>query len=514
MPTLLLKIVASIALITSQVHAFFLVDALKSFDHVHDQPETKCLVGSAVNTTSGMIIGHPATEAPLVSEYLAIPFAQPPISELRFAPPSPYRGSGIVNSSSLPLNCPQSKVTFPGLIGNASTQLNEYLVAVTAGPNGWAEDCLYLNIWTKPQTGEAKKAVMVWFYGGAFKAGGSNSAVYNGQYFADLHDVIVVTFNYRVSALGFSGAPGLEQNVGLLDQRLAVEWVRDNIAAFGGDVDRITLFGESAGAASIDYYNHVYMDDPIIAGSIMESGSTTLGNATSNITAAALWKGLAANCSCGTGNESQVLACMRDVPIAQLVEYAAAFPFNPSVDNQLVFQNYTKLRDQGAFIKKPALIGNNVYEAAWFKLKTGLIKSESFWDAFNANVFTCVSNDLAQIRRLFHVPAWRYQFFPSFPDTELPYNASLATHTSEIPLVFGTFNDAFKSTPGTPEERSLSNFMMAYWSAFAKNPYRGLTEKGWPLYNQTQKSLALLGFQHRYSRSTLVRPDFIDHVCA
>jgi carboxylesterase type B len=103
-----------------------------------------------------------------------------------------------------------------------------------------SEDCLTLNIWTKPQVGEEKKPVLVWLHGGGYTSGGSAIPWYNGQYLASKEDLVVVTLNYRLSILGFPGNPVAPANLGLLDQRLAVEWVRDNIAGFGGDIDRIT----------------------------------------------------------------------------------------------------------------------------------------------------------------------------------------------------------------------------------------------------------------------------------
>jgi cholinesterase len=120
-------------------------------------------------------------------------------------------------------------------------------------------------VWTKPQVGEKAKAVLVWIYvslvitaikkrtlifdqGGGFALGNTANPAYHGARLADDQDVVVVSMNYRLNILGFPGAPGLpDQNLGLLDQRLAVEWIRDNVAAFGGDPKRITLFGESAG---------------------------------------------------------------------------------------------------------------------------------------------------------------------------------------------------------------------------------------------------------------------------
>ncbi|KAL1301925.1 hypothetical protein AAFC00_002387 [Neodothiora populina] len=482
---------------------------------------TSWVVGIPVNTTSGQIVGHPAPVATNVSEYLAIPYAQPPVGNLRFAAPQSYTGSGIINSTSMPLNCPQPAVGLPGLTSYPTGQFIEYLQAVGTGsdPNT-NEDCLFLNVWTKPQSGEKKKAVMIWFYPGGFRSGGINNQGYSGQYYAEEHDVIVVAFNYRVAALGFSGAPGLVQNVGLLDQRLAVEWVRDNIAAFGGDVDRITLWGESAGAASIDYYNYAWTHDPIIAGTIMESGSTNLGGAISSVTATTLWNSLVFTAGCMIGSNDQQLACMRTIPVADLIGFTVTvsgggYAFNPVVDNKIVFQDYTSLQSQGAFIQKPALVGSNENEAAWFKLTKGNNQPEAYYTAVTLSLFTCVTRNLATIRKQFTVPAWRYRFYPTFPDTTHPYNSTIAMHTSEVPLVWGTY-DVIKTVASTAEERSLSAAMMAYWAAFVKNPTSGLTAAGWPVFDpsSSSKSLALFGYNNDFTNVTFTTADSYDNGCS
>jgi cholinesterase len=140
-----------------------------------------------------------------------------------------------------------------------------------------SEDCLFLNVFTKPQVGEKNKAVMVWFYGGGFSMGDSATPLYIGSKLAATQDVVVVTINYRMNVFGFPGAPTLpDQNLGILDQRLAVEWVRDNIVGFGGDPKRITIFGESAGSMSVDYYAYAWLDDPIVNGFISQSGTSMM----------------------------------------------------------------------------------------------------------------------------------------------------------------------------------------------------------------------------------------------
>ncbi|KAI7580362.1 hypothetical protein KC316_g8994, partial [Hortaea werneckii] len=217
-------------------------------------------IGQKVKTSSGYIVGSRAPNATQVSQYLGIPFAYPPVGRRRFAPPEAYKGRDTINATAYGHNCPSQSAAVPdGLEPPSLANLLTFL--------------------GQPQSGSKKKPVLVWIYGGGFNTGGTNNTAYSGQHWADEEDVVFVNFNYRLNIFGFPGAPELEQNVGLLDQRLAIEWVRDNIAAFGGDPKQITIFGESAGAASVDYYNYAYTKDPIIAGSIGESGTaTSFGN--------------------------------------------------------------------------------------------------------------------------------------------------------------------------------------------------------------------------------------------
>jgi carboxylesterase type B len=115
-----------------------------------------------------------------------------------------------------------------------------------------------MNVWTMPQVGEKKKAVLLWIFGGGFAAGDSSDPGEVGAKFAKQQDVVIVSFNYRNNIFGFPGAPNLpDMNPGILDMRMAVEWTRDNIENFGGDPSRITLFGESAGGTGVDYYAYL-----------------------------------------------------------------------------------------------------------------------------------------------------------------------------------------------------------------------------------------------------------------
>lgn len=157
-----------------------------------------------------------------------------------------------------------------------------------------------------------------------FSIGNTACEIYDGSVLADENDVVVVSPNYRVNIFGFPGAPGLQrQNVGLLDQRMALEWARDNVAAFGGDPSRITVFGQSAGGASTDYLSIMYPDDPIANGFIPQSGvaSGAVGAlAGTPDDAAAAWYQVSASVGCG-GEEAgaRTVDCMRMKTTAEIL---------------------------------------------------------------------------------------------------------------------------------------------------------------------------------------------------
>jgi carboxylesterase type B len=178
------------------------------------------------------------------------------------------------------------------------------------------------------------------------------------QWVQRTQDHIVLSFNYRVNIFGFPNAPGLDdQNVGLLDQRRAVEWTKDNIAAFGGDPERIIIWGQSAGSISVDYYSFVYPEDPIAAGMSLDSGTaftdiTSVDKSQSNFTFVAEKLG----CSGFDSDSSALLKCMRGVDALKIGDFIADYAmsaqqpgigFLPVRDDKTVFTNYTERMLQG-----------------------------------------------------------------------------------------------------------------------------------------------------------------------
>ncbi len=191
-----------------------------------------------VQTRSGALKGTAGRGARI---WKGIPYAKPPVGELRFkAPEPPAPWDGVKHADSFGPVCPQPddmlSISFSGDIPAQS------------------EDCLYLNVFAPDSEGE-KKPVMVWIHGGAFYLGAGSEPLYDGSALAADGDVIVVTLNYRLGPLGFLHLSSIHDaysaNIGMLDQIAALRWVKDNISEFGGDPDNVTIFGESAGGMSI-----------------------------------------------------------------------------------------------------------------------------------------------------------------------------------------------------------------------------------------------------------------------
>ncbi|XP_021237899.1 acetylcholinesterase-like, partial [Numida meleagris] len=300
---------------------------------------------TAVTTTGsvrGLLVpaGPPDTYA---AAFLGIPYAVPPLGPLRFRPPLPLRQPwpGVRDADAQPFACYQPvDTTFPGFAGSEMWNPNREM----------SEDCLYLNVWT-PKRRPRAAPVLVWIYGGGFYSGAVSLDVYDGRFLAVAERAVVISMNYRVGALGFLALPGQSEapgNVGLLDQRLALRWVKDNAAAFGGDPDAVTLFGESAGAASVGLHLLSARSRPLFRRAVLQSGSpngpwATVGAAEGRRRAASL--GRALGCPEGNGNETELIACLRRKEPAELVEGEALvsppqsvfrFAFVPVVDGDFL----------------------------------------------------------------------------------------------------------------------------------------------------------------------------------
>ena len=194
-----------------------------------------------------------------VCRFSAIPFAQPPIGDLRFRPPQPSEWRGVLDA------------TRPGPI---APQLPSRLRAAMGDFDApQSEDCLHLTVWT-PEVDKRRRPVLVWLHGGAWQSGAGSLGWYSGAKLAARGDIVVVAPNYRLGALGWIAVEGETANVGLLDQEAALDWVRTHIDAFGGDPEQVTVMGQSAGAMSIPC---MLMREPLFHRGIMQSASIGRG---------------------------------------------------------------------------------------------------------------------------------------------------------------------------------------------------------------------------------------------
>ncbi|KAK1989209.1 carboxylesterase [Colletotrichum cereale] len=484
-------------------------------------------IGQSVQTTSGLIQGHAAGGAVQVSEYLGIPYAQPPISTLRFQPPAKFVGYSTINASAFGHQCMQptinaSNIVVPNGFANLGVPNSAVSVlSVLADAGSQSEDCLTLNVWTKPQEGETKKAVLVWIHGGAFTTGSSRVPANNGQFMADQTDVILVSMNYRLNIFGFPGNPNSAPNIGLLDVRMGVEWVRDNIGNFGGDVSRITLFGQSAGGSLVDYYSYAYASDPIANGFISMSGTANGFGVFTNQTVNAKWFNITSAVGCGNSqtDPTAVNNCMLTKTSAEILNGVAAGGtgspggtfFAPVVDDNLVFADYSmRASATGGYI-----VGNDDNEAGLFKLGAPEL-NETFWGGINLIVFECPAARRATRAVSAGHPTWRYRYFGNFPNlviTTTPQSG--AWHTSELPVLFDTSPQS--PVVSTPQQIEVGRYFRGAWAAFAKNPNSGLLQfngnQTWPNYQPDGSNVNRIAFQDQ-TATNLAPGSAFDGSCA
>ncbi|KAL3471482.1 Alpha/Beta hydrolase protein [Aspergillus californicus] len=438
-------------------------------------PRSNVGSGLLVETSSGLIKGFVNHTAPDVRQFLGVPFAEPPVGDLRFARPQSKKANGTVNAFKLPDSCMQQ------FDSSSATIYTEYETGFLIN-GGNSEDCLYLSIWAPKLENIASQQrplpVLLYIPGGGFTSGGQDS-LYKipDKWVQRTQSHIVAIMNYRVNVFGFPNAKGLEdQNVGLLDQRLAVEWVHDNIANFGGDPKRITLWGQSAGAGSVSVYPYGYPDDPIVAGLIADSGGP--GIVSGSDTAHTNFTFLAGLVGCDGLGPDDELTCVRGVP-AQTLENALSYyigndtspsiSFKPVVDDKLAFANWTQRILDGKVAKIPMIIGHNSNEGAGF---VSFTPNGPGQDALSTatQIISCPVAEEANNRILGGLPTYRYEYAGNFTNiSPLPWFG--AYHSSELPLLFGTHSEY--GSASTKFEWDVSHAMQALWLSFAEDPTRG-----------------------------------------
>ncbi|KAI8238895.1 hypothetical protein K4K53_004354 [Colletotrichum sp. SAR 10_77] len=458
----------------------------------------------SVTIASGVVVG--ATSAPGANTYLGIPFAKSPPE--RFSPPqAPAKWTTPLTATAFKPACIQQFSDS----GNAQT-LQKAIFGNPTGPlTAESEDCLYLNVFTPPTaTPTSKKAVMFWIFPGNLQFGTASLPIYDGSTLAVAQDVVVVTINYRTNIFGFSNSPEVatgSQNAGYLDQRFALQWVQDNIASFGGDPKRVTIFGESAGGESVKQLLANPPSPLPFAAAIMESQqSLLLGSGLDS------YNKVLKQFSCAD------IACLRKVDATAIKAYieSAALVFPPVAGDGTATKDVRPSISGKTWPKIPVMIGTTLNEARAFLAVDGMndgsgamsdaLSMVGITDAATKNsilskyalqgfndpyiladriitdaVFTCTTSTLASYLASNGYTAYRYRYDPSFTSTSIFANAG-SYHTSEIPSVFGTYGQYAKWGAASAQQTKLSSWMQGVWGGFAKNPAGGV---GWTKLSTT-----------------------------
>jgi para-nitrobenzyl esterase len=462
-----------------------------------------------VKTHSGIVEGKGDGK---IHAFLGIPYAQPPVGDLRWKPPVPVaKWEGVHRAADFGAHCIQGKV---------------YDDMVFRDPGG-SEDCLTLNVWV-PAHAEGKLPVMVWIHGGGFVAGASSESRQDGSLLASQQGIIVVAMNYRLGIFGFFVHPELAKesgrnsagNYGLLDQLEALRWVHENIAAFGGDPANVTIFGESAGSFSVS----AQMASPLAKGlfqkAIGESGGAFPPSGLSfdpmTIRAEKDSKLVSDKLKVST------IADLRAVPAEKLIENfgngQAAFAFGPDIDGYFLPESVPAIFAEGKQNDVALLAGWNRDEGSF---EVAFAPQKPTVESFKQQAQKDFGDKAAQFLKLYptdtpehlrrsvidyasdrfismstwewieaqtktgkeSVYRYRFDMTPAPKDPNAPRMG--AYHSAEIEYVFGQL-DSKTDVTWTPEDRQVSQEMQKYWSNFAKTGSpNGPGLPNWPPYNAT-----------------------------
>lgn len=442
--------------------------------------------------------------------FKGIPFAAPPVGDLRWKAPQPApKWEGV-------------KVT------------TEYAPAAFQGgnpPSGKSEDCLYLNIWTPAKSAKEKVPVLVWIYGGGFSFGSTSDPVHNGEHLAQ-KGVVLVSIAYRVAQLGFLSHPELSAespnhvsgNYGLLDMIAGLQWIQENIAAFGGDLNKVTIFGESAGGIAVSMLCASPLAKGLFHGAISQSGgsfgptrSTTYPGENMKTLQQAEQAGIEYAQKVGASS----IAGLRAVPADKLPMGMGMGGAWPIVDGVVIPDDQYLLYKTGKYNDVPILVGYNSDEGASFSrektpeeyfagVKTRYGKfADELIKAYPAAETTVpkTARDLAR-DAAFGWQTWIwarlqsqtgkskvfYYYFDQHPDypEDSPRYGYGSPHGQDVAYVFMHLD---KSKPETTKsDLEISEAMGAYWTNFAKygDPNGGGVPK-WPTFSDTNPEVMYLG---------------------
>ncbi|MEP7125088.1 MAG: carboxylesterase/lipase family protein [Byssovorax sp.] len=452
--------------------------------------------GTLVATDKGSVQG---TIVGTTRIFLGIPYAAPPIGDLRWKPPAPaaaWKDTLVAKTR-----------------GAYCAQLNALSPVIAAGSQ---EDCLTLNVWA-PVGASGKTPVMVWIHGGSFIFGSGGEPTYDGRRLSEATGAIIVTINYRLGPFGFLAHDDLAVEdqahpstgmYGIEDQRAALQWTKANVGAFGGDPGRVTLFGESAGGESVCLHTLSPKSQGLFNRAIIESGACAATSGITPIEAKAQGDAFAKALTCDGKDGPGTLSCLRGKSMSEVLmalPSKGALDFSPggskwfpSVDGYNIPKEPLDLLNAGSFSPVPLLVGSNGDEGTLFFAFGGTTipddaaykaAVESFYPgkgdailahypsatygspqaavarAFGDSVFVCPSRRLARAFSKAGAPTYLYHFTYKNPNAALPNLG--AFHSSELPFIFGNPSELLPENL-TAEQRKLSDLMMSYWGELAK----------------------------------------------
>ena len=476
-------------------------------------PQAGTSLSEIVQVQGGTLKGV-ARGAQGVLTFEGIPYAAPPVGDLRWQapqPPSPWQGTR--DATSLGDRC-YSNTPETGLGGRG------------AGPEQ-GEDCLFLNVWTAAKSSTERRPVMVWIHGGGFQFGTGRDVRTDGTLFAQ-KGVVLVNLNYRLGVFGFFADPLLRSqgrltgNFGILDQIAALKWVQDNIAGFGGDPNNVTIFGESSGSQSVSILMGSPLAKGLFAKAIGESGSSL--QELPSITEIGL-RGAAYTSALG----AKTIADLRAIS-AERINTAAAWDFQggapvifaPGIDGYVIPIELTKLFRQGKQNDVALIAGYNKAEffpflaeslphknAAEFRAAATLVfgdRMKEFLALYpsdtDADAKTAAEQLLGDMRQC--AETWRWLTIQAQTGKspvygydfayESPYSP-VASHGADMTFVFGNLVPQFfapKASPAGPADRALSNTLMAFWVNFAtKSDPNGGDLPHWPEFRKEHSLLQI-----------------------
>ena len=487
-------------------------------------------MAAIATTRQGRVEGE---EVGGLAVFKGIPYAAPPVGARRWlAPQPPEPWSGVRSAKSFGGTAPQNTVV-----------LDVLPAFVIKEPQ--REDCLYLNVWT-PRADGARRPVLVWIHGGAFTIGSGAQSLYDGAALAKRGDVVVVTINYRLGALGFlrlaeltNGAIPSTGNEGILDQVAALAWVRENIAAFGGDPENVTIFGESAGGMSVGTLLGLPGARGLFHKAIPQSGASSTANTRAKSVKIA--EAFASKLGVGRGDElrgatvEQILraqAALAPAPGTVLDPEIGAMPLQPVVDGEVQPRLALESVAAGSASGVAVMIGSTLEEWKLFlpgdptnftltddtvlrrveermgPAGRGVVdayrkaRSERGQPVTPMELWSALETD-----RIFRMPGLRVaetqgrhdsRVYSYLFDWRSPMMGGVlgACHALELGFVFGTYNDPGMETfsGSGPAADALSERMMDAWLAFAKTGDPSTRASGrWAPYTAAERATALFG---------------------